>query len=308
MRVAIAGNGSFAKHFADELPRAGHEVVILARSHKAHFDGKPGVIEQRLTDFSSVDQLVELLSDCDALVSTVIDLAKVYADIHLALIEACKRTPKCKRFIPSEFGANSEEFPEEPDSTYQYNLTVKDALRSQSELEWTVISVGWVADYVVSAANRYHYDLGELFALDLSTKTMTIPGTGHEKFAITSARDTAKAVAELLKSPNKWRQYTYVQGEETTWLEVAETMKTAGGMPDLNITFESVEHVKAIFDQKESMDAMVTAEFKLYVPSGKLKFDQQKIQRDRDEFFPDVHFRSAQELLDAVKEDPTLVI
>uniref|UniRef100_K3WCH4 NmrA-like domain-containing protein n=1 Tax=Globisporangium ultimum (strain ATCC 200006 / CBS 805.95 / DAOM BR144) TaxID=431595 RepID=K3WCH4_GLOUD len=307
MRVAVAGSGAFAKYFAEELPKAGHEVVILTRSHKAFFDGKPGVLEQRITDYSSVPQLVELLSDCDALVGTIYDLSKSFADIHLALIEACKQSPKCKRFIPSEYGANSEDYPEQPGSTYQYNLAVKDALKAQDELEWTVISVGWVMDYVVPSSNRYHSDIGPLFALDLPTKTMTIPGSGNEVFSITCARDVTKAVAELLNSPNKWRHYTYVQGEETTWLQVAEDMKTVGGMPDLEIGFEPADTLQKVVKRKESMMSMLVAEFKLYVPSGKLKFDQKKVQRDRAEFFPNVQFSTVKDALEAVKKDPTVI-
>ncbi|OWZ03919.1 hypothetical protein PHMEG_00024273 [Phytophthora megakarya] len=73
MRVAVAGTGSFAKHFIDESPAAGHDVVVFTRTHKDFLDGKEGVVEQRVTDYSSVTQLMELLNDCDALVSTIFD-------------------------------------------------------------------------------------------------------------------------------------------------------------------------------------------------------------------------------------------
>jgi swainsonine biosynthesis oxidoreductase SwnR len=206
MRVAIAGAGAFAKYFVEELPKAGHDVVLLTRSHKAFFDGKPGLVEQRITDYVSVDHLAELLHDCDAVISTIYDLTQAFADIHLALIAACKKTPKCKRFIPSEYGGNSEAFPESPESVYWYNTVVKDALRAQHELEWTVLSIGWLADFIVPAANRYHSDIGPLFALDWNTKTMTIPGTGHEQFAVTCARDVATAVALVLNGAGSQEQ------------------------------------------------------------------------------------------------------
>lgn len=308
MRIAIAGAGSFAKHFADELPKAGHDVVILTRSHKAEFDTKPGVVAQRITDYASVEQLTEQLSDCDALVSTVYEMSQAYADVHLALIEACKRSPKCKRFIPSEFGGNSEDNPEQSDSVYQYNLAVKDALRAQDELEWSVISIGWVADYLVPQVNRYHRDIGPLFALDLHTKKMTIPGTGNEKFAITSARDVATAVTQLLASTRKWRPFTYIQGEETTWLQIADTMRTSGNMPDLKVEFVSVDDLTATLERQESMESVLVAEFQLYVPTGKLQFVQKKVQRDRAEFFPSVHLRSVKELVESVQANPSLLV
>lgn len=50
------------------------------------------------------------------------------------------------------------------------------------------------------------------------------------------------------------------------------------------------------------------AEFNLYVPLGALKLDQEKVKRDRAEFFPNVHFRTARELLAAVKQDPKAIV
>ncbi|KAG6621929.1 Isoflavone reductase [Phytophthora cinnamomi] len=239
MRVAIAGTGSFAKHFINEFPGSGIEVVVLTRSRKDFLDGKKGVVEQRITDYSSVAQHVELLSDCDALVSAIFDLTQAYVDVHLALIEACKQTPKCKRFIPSEFFANTEEFPEHPDGSSRFNIPVKDALKAQRELEWTVVSIEWVMDYIVPSANRCHPDIGPWFALDLPAKTMTIVGSGRDAFAITSARDVAKATAALLKSLNKWRHFTYMQGMESTWLQLAEEVKSTGGVTDLKVNLSS---------------------------------------------------------------------
>lgn len=74
MRVPVAGTESFAKHFIDELPAAGHEVVVLTRLHKDFLDGKKGLVEQRVTDYSSVPRLVEVIRDCDAIVSTIADM------------------------------------------------------------------------------------------------------------------------------------------------------------------------------------------------------------------------------------------
>jgi len=46
----------------------------------------------------------------------------------------------------------------------------------------------------------------------------------------------------------------------------------------------------------------------MYVPSGRLKFDQHKVKRDRAEFFPSVHFRTTQEVLEALKRDPNFIV
>ncbi|KAJ8524806.1 hypothetical protein ON010_g16310 [Phytophthora cinnamomi] len=189
-----------------------------------------------------------------------------------------------------------------------HNVPLKKALREQSEVEWTFISLGWVMDYIVPSANRNHPDIGPLHPLDLSAGAMNIPGTGNDVFSITSARDMTMAVAELLKSANKWRPYTDVQGMETTWLELAELMKSVGGMPDLKLSFESVNESQEALKKKESHFSALIAEFKMLVPSGRCTFDQEKVKRDRAEHFPTVHFHTALELLEAVKQDPKVII
>lgn len=296
MRVAIAGSGSFAKHFVDELPRAGIEVVVLTRSHKDYFDGKPGVIEQRVTNYSSVDELTKHISDCDALISTILDITTEFLDANTALIEACKLSPKCKRFIPSEFGGNVEEFPEAPDSMFKYNLAIKEILRAQQEIEWTVISLGLLMDYIVPPANRYHADF-EFAPVSYSQKTISFPGSGDDKLALTSVRDVARAVAALLKNPAKWRPYTYVQGEVASWFEIAESIKSVGLIPDLKVEIIQM-----------APDVAVFAEIVDMYSSGAMLFDQTKVKQDKAEFFPDIHFRSMRELLEEVKADPTTIV
>ncbi|KAG7395454.1 hypothetical protein PHYBOEH_003745 [Phytophthora boehmeriae] len=309
MRVAVVGTGGFAKHFIDELAAVGLEVVVLTRSHKAFLGDKAGVVGQRITDYSSVPQLVEILSDCEALVSATSDVSEVCVNVNLALVEACKQTPKCKRFIPSGYSGNVEgDYREGPDSAFRYDAIVRDALKEQNELEWTALSVGWILDYIVPSINRYHVDSGPLFPLDLNTKTMVIPGTGNEVFSATSVRDVAKVVACLLKSPKKWHQHTYVQGVQTTWLQLANAVKTVGAVPDLKVSFESIHEIREQLAKKESALSAITAELKLFVPTGRMTLDQAKVQRDRAEFFPNIHFRTPEELLEAVKKDPKVIV
>ncbi|KAG2502848.1 hypothetical protein JM16_009567, partial [Phytophthora kernoviae] len=286
MRVAVVGTGGFGKHFIDELAAASLEVVVLTRSHKTFLDGKTGVIE-RVTEYSSVPQLVDLLVDCDTLISATLDVTVVNVDANLTLIEACKQTPKCKRFIPSGYGGNVEDFREDPDSVLRHDAIVRDVLEEQNEFEWTVVCVRWLLDYIVPSANRYHVDSGPLYPLELNTKTMTIPGTDNEVFSTTSVRDVAKAVTQLLKSPNKWRPYTWVT--------------------DLKVSFESIDEIQGTLAKKESFSSTTTVDLKLFVPMGRMTLDQAKVQRDRDEFPPNIHFRTPEELLEAVKKDPKVV-
>ncbi|KAF1787790.1 NAD(P)-binding domain [Phytophthora cactorum] len=259
MRVAVAGTGSFAKHFIDEF---------LPPDTRSSW-----LVGQRVTDYTSVPELVEMLQDCDALVSTIADMQHPDAEIHLTLLERARSRPM-QALHSAEYG---------------HNMPLKKALRAQTEVEWTFIAVGCLMDYIVPSTNRNHPNLGPLFALDLEARTMTIPGTGNEVFSMTSARDVAKAVAELLKSKNKWRR----------------TLRPSYGD---DVSFESVNEIKAALEKKESMESAMMAEFKMLVPSGRCTLDQEKAKRDRLEHFPNVHLRTAEELLEAVKQDPEVII
>ncbi|KAL3672836.1 hypothetical protein V7S43_002124 [Phytophthora oleae] len=99
---------------------------------------------------------------------------------------------------------------------------MKNVLKTQSDHEWTVVSIGWVMGYsidiIVPSINRYHPDIGPWFAL-VRRKPLTIAGTGNDVFAITSALDVTKATAELLKSRIKWCHFTFMQGTESMWLQ-----------------------------------------------------------------------------------------
>lgn len=117
MRVAIAGSGDIARYFSEEFPKVGLDVVILARSVKPQFENRPGVT-QIVTDYS-VPSLVQSLEGCVALVSTILDYTSTFADVHMNLIRACKQSSMCKRFIPSEYGGNLEDYPDQPGFYYR---------------------------------------------------------------------------------------------------------------------------------------------------------------------------------------------
>ena len=52
MRVAIIGSGAVTRYFAEELPAAGIDVIILTRSIKSQFENHPSV-QQFVTDYSA---------------------------------------------------------------------------------------------------------------------------------------------------------------------------------------------------------------------------------------------------------------
>lgn len=140
MKIAIAGAGDLAKYLTEELLLAGHGVVVLSRSQPAWFMRSD--ITFRNVDYASVATLTSALSDCDALISAILDYTLRFTTSHLALLEACQQSPKCKSFIPSEYAGNTDDYPDRPTFYYANHEPVRKALREQTEIRWTLFNLG----------------------------------------------------------------------------------------------------------------------------------------------------------------------
>ncbi|PGH12118.1 hypothetical protein AJ80_06839 [Polytolypa hystricis UAMH7299] len=302
MRVAIAGSGDITRYFTDEFTKKGHEVVILCRSLKPQFNNRPGV-SQIVIDFSSVESIRQAIDESDALVCTILDYTTVFTDIHLSLIEACRQSTRCKRFIPSEYRGNLETHPEEPGFYFRTREPVRKVLREQNELEWTLVSVGWLVDHVLPSKNRYLKEIGPAFPVDLVGKKVIIPGTGREPVAVVSARDVAKALAVLLDAPS-WEPYTYISAEEVCWQDVADAVvEKYPGLSVSHIPQAALEGVVKNGDE----DERIIAEYQLFSVIGAGRFDPVEVQKQRDTYFKGIHFRTIKELFDAVERDPEVI-
>ncbi|KAK7419248.1 hypothetical protein QQX98_003400 [Neonectria punicea] len=303
MRVAIAGSGGVARYLVEEFAAIGIDVVVLTRSLKPQFESIPNV-KQVVSDFS-VPSLIQELDGCTTLVSAILDYTSAFIDIHQRLMEACQKSTTCKRFIPSEYGGNLEDYPDQPGLEYRTHGPVRQALKEQSELEWTLISTGWFADFVVPSRNRYLKDAGEAFPIDLHTKTVLIPGTGKEPLDFTCARDMAKAVAKLLHAP-KWEQHTYISGEKSCWNDlVALMLKKYPGMPvEYRSLYQLIEDIRTSTDEYSRL----MAEYRVFSPSHAGSLDADKVAAHRKLYFEGIKFRTAKDLLEEIEENPDAIV
>ncbi|KAF2027264.1 f420-dependent NADP reductase [Setomelanomma holmii] len=296
MKIAIAGAGDLARYFAEEFLNDGHDLVVLSRNQKPWFQRKD--ISFRITDYS-VSSLTETIGDCDGLVSAILDYSMASATVHLAMLEACKTSPKCKRFIPSEYAGNTDEYPDQPTFYFANHEPVRQALRQQTEIMWTLFNLGWLTDYMVPPNLRYIKDIGDFHPIRLDEKTMVIPGSGEEQIAFTSARDGAKAISKLFKH-DSWEEITYVCGQTTTWNAIGEILGKHG-IP-LQISHQSVEELEKQISDAESEDKVVAAQYAIWSTSGAGSLPQKKMKRQAVKYFQGVHFRTVEEfLVDAKK-------
>ncbi|KAF2010229.1 NAD(P)-binding protein [Aaosphaeria arxii CBS 175.79] len=306
MRVAIAGSGDVTRYLSEELVAAGIDVVILSRSCKPQFENRPGV-HQHVTDYS-VPSLIEGLQGSTTLISTVLDYTQAYIDVHMRLIEAAQKVSSVKRFIASEYGGNVEDFPDQPGFYGRIHGPVREALRGQDQLEWTMVAVGWLMDYIVPAKNRYMKDIEDAFPINLKTKKVEIPGTGNEKLDFTAVRDMARGIAKLVQTPD-WEENTYMSGEKMTWNEITALVgeKYGGFEVKKKSLYDLIQDVVEASKEGDEWK-LIGAEYKIFSPSGAGDLPVERVQRHQKTYFEGLKFRTCKELLDEVDSRPDAIL
>lgn len=302
MRVAIAGSGGIARYLSEELPPAGIEVVILARSLKPHFENVPGVT-QVVTDYT-VPSVLAAIQGCSALISAILDDKPTFVDVHLRLIEACKLSTTCKRFLPAEYGGDLERYPDQPGFYFRLQGPVRDALRAQTDLEWTLFSCGWLIDLALPRRNRHLNDAGDAFSIDYNNNKIVIPGTGDEPVDYTTSRDAARAIACLLKAP-RWDRYTYISGEKSTVnAMVAQVLQRYPGIPvEHRSLYQLIEDIRTADDDF----TRIMAEYRIFTLSGAGSLPADKVAEQRETLFKGIKFRTLKDLFDEVDKNPDAI-
>ncbi|TIA57434.1 NAD(P)-binding protein [Aureobasidium pullulans] len=280
MIVAIAGSGDMARYASEELTRDGHDVIILSRSNssqKPHFN-LPG-IQQVKTDYTT-PSLLQILNDTKArvLISFITDYTASFITVHENLIDACLQP-------------------------------IRQILREQDQLEWTLVCCGWLMDYILPSKNRHLKDAGPGFPIDLANQNIIIPGTGDDEISFLAARDLARALSLLVSSPLAWGEYTYVCGETGTFNELVEMV--LGFYPHLQrdeITYKSVEELEMILQSSQHEEEKILAEYQMGNVGLSLLLPEERVQADRQRYFGGVKFRGIAELLGQARDNPNVVV
>ncbi|EFX06364.1 f420-dependent NADP reductase [Grosmannia clavigera kw1407] len=303
MKIAIAGAGDVAKYLTEELLLVGHEVVVISRRKPEWF--KRDDVDFRIVEYA-VTALTKAIDDCDGLVSTILDYSMRFADAHVELVEACKKSRKCKRFIPSEYAGNTDEFPDEPWFYFANHKPHRKLLREQTEIKWTLFNMGWLTDYMIPKRLRYIKDIGEKHPINLDDKTVIIPGTGEELVAFTSIRDSCRAIVRLFDF-DQWDPIIYVCGETTTWNKIAATM--AERVPGITVSHRSQEELQKKIDAAESEDKVIAAQYDMWSISGAGLLPEGKLTSQKKKYFDGLQFRTIGEFLsDADKSDGKIAV
>lgn len=305
MRVAIAGSGDLTRYLCEEFVAAGHVLIILTRTYKPQLQ-KQGIV-QSITDYT-LPSLISPLAECEVLISTISDISPAYTNIHRNLILACKESPKCKRFIPAEFAANIEAYPDEPGFYYAPHEPIRKILRSQTDLEWTLVCIGWLSDYFVPAKNRYIKNIGKFHPMNWEDGKIVIPGTGNEPVDFTWARDVARGLASLVNTPSgSWEAYTFMSGERSCWNDTVKLIKQKY-YPEIPIEHRSLHTVVEMIKEAKSEDTLILADYYLLSISQACANPSEKVLAHKTKYFPSVNFRSLRDGLSQYDEYPSFIL
>ncbi|KAB8275967.1 hypothetical protein BDV30DRAFT_247108 [Aspergillus minisclerotigenes] len=258
MRIAIAGAGRLARYIREEFPKHGHSVIILTRSEKEYFRNRPH-ITQVITDYS---------------VPSI----------------ACQLSPKCKRFIPSEFFGDIKNYPDLPPLYSEVREPIRQVLREQTEIEWTLVCKYWLVDYILPKGNLYLMDIGEGFPIDTIRNRIVIPRTGKDAVDLTATRDFATALTLLANAP-VWEPYVYVSGAKTCWNDLAQLVqKRYPAMREVKRV--GLAQILGTMQNSTDQEELLLAHYQIFVPLGAVSFDPDKVEADRRKFFAGLDFRS----------------
>ncbi|KAL6720326.1 hypothetical protein ACLMJK_002247 [Lecanora helva] len=305
MRVAIAGYGDLTRYICEEFIEAGHELLILTRSHKPQLDDQG--VTQAITNYT-LSSLKAPLADCEALISIISDFSPAYTQVHSTLIQACQESPICKRLIPAEFVGNIEAYPDQPGFYYSSHEPIRDMLRKQAEIEWTLVCIGWLTDYFVPQKNRYIKGIGEFHPIDWEHKKIVIPGTGDEPMDFTWARDVARGLASLVKAPpGSWEPYSFMSGERSCWNDMSKIIKQKYGFNG-SIEYRSLHTVAEMIKTAKDDDTLILADYYLLSISQACANPSNKVQAHREKFFSGTHFRTLQDGLSQLDMSPNSIL
>ncbi|KAL2793380.1 hypothetical protein BJX66DRAFT_306057 [Aspergillus keveii] len=305
MTIAIAGSGDLTRYLVEESLAANTPVALLVRTTKPHFTNVPG-LTQLIVDYTSIESLTSALNEVEAttLISTILTYdTSAFVTTQKNLIAAAQASKSVTRFIPSEYGVDIAKYPDQPGFYWETREPIREILRNQSKLEWTLVCCGWIVDYILPPANRYMKDIGDAFPINLAEKRMVIPGTGSERVDWISARDLAKGIVSLVKVPKgEWGRYVYLSGERMSCDQLAALVKEKYPGIEFAVEYLSLRVlVNAVRDAKDDFEK-IEAEYKIVIPSGSGGFEEGVVERDRERYFKDLKFRAVKEVLDAAEQ------
>lgn len=219
----------------NQLLNAGFQVTVLTRKSSNH--SFPSSVRAISVDYDSLDLLINALEGQDAVISTL--GAAALDKQQLLLVEAAAKAG-VKRFIPSEFGADTLNEKVATLPVFKNKLAVHEALKKEatsSGMTYTIICTGPFLDWGIMVG----------LVMNLKEKSISLVDGGDRLFSTTTLPTIGKAVAGVLKHPDETKnRAVFVQETAMTLKKLATMGKKATGSDGWK---ESVVSVDELLDQ-----------------------------------------------------------
>ena len=167
----------------------------------------------------TIDSLISALKDHDAVVSAQSYTANA---AELLLVEAAALAG-IKRFIPSEFGVNTQHPRVTALPPIQPKVAVQEALKKQAVergMSYTIVSTGPFLDWGLQVG----------FIMDVKGRKANLLDGGERLFSTTTKKSIGQAVAGVLSHLEETEiRAVYVLDEAFTLKQLLEMAKKAGG-------------------------------------------------------------------------------
>jgi len=239
--LVVGSTGWLGSQIASELAKnKNFNVKVLIR--KDTLEKKKDLIDNLKSlgasisegDVTDVDSVVQALKDVDTIVSVV---GSAQVGDQFKLLEAAKKSPSVKRFVPSGYGFDLTHLGQ--DSLLYGKVKVDQAIQ-ESGLDYTLISTGCFYEFLFS----------EGFGFDHQKGVLNLPGTGDEVMFTTHTSDIAKFVPQILLDPHSKNSSIFIQGERTTLRKAIQIFEKASGKK-FEVHYHSAEDLKKKTEEAE---------------------------------------------------------
>jgi len=284
--AVLGGTGNLGSHIVKALAKNGFSVEVFTQSDPAKAESAFSQLSKVKTvkvDYSSTESLVSAFKGIDAVVSVV---GSFQINLQTTVIEAAVKAG-VKRFIPSEFGADTFAPYTAEEPIYGGKRAVVKALKShEDKMSWTGIVTGFFFDE----------EQGALLFVDPVKKTATIFGSGDAKVSVTRRHDIGEYVAAVLANPSQTaNKVVRVAGGKVSQNELLSAFKSKTGAEGWSVKTVSLEELEA---------GGIPLSIQKLVAQGKAQIDRpvsgynNKLDND---LFPQVKPRSVEHVISSFK-------
>lgn len=159
------------------------------------------------------ERLAKLFGEFDVLISCLGFVAG--AGTQLKLSRAALQSD-LKRYVPWQFGVDYDVIGQgSPQDLFDEQLQVRQLLRSQSRVQWLIISTGMFTSFLFEPA---------FGVVDLARNQVRALGSWDTAVTLTTADDIGRLTAAILFEPTLANQVVFIAGDTLTYGQLADTL------------------------------------------------------------------------------------